>query len=49
MKLIKLMLLLAALFAIAGAAFFQLFVLLITGFFAQQLYHRHHSRIGWPF
>jgi len=49
MKFIKLMLLVAALFAIAGAAFFQLFVLLATGLFAQQLYQRHHSRIGFPF
>jgi hypothetical protein len=46
MKIIKIMVLLASLFAIAGAAFFQLFVLLATALFAQQAHNRHTSRFG---
>jgi hypothetical protein len=46
MKIIKLMILLASLFAIAGAAFFQLFVLLANALFAQQVYNRHTSRLS---
>jgi len=41
MKIIKIMILLASLFAIAGAAFFQLFVLLANKLFAQPAYNRH--------
>lgn len=40
------MILLASLFAIAGAAFFQLFVLLADLLFAQQAYNRHTSKLG---
>lgn len=46
MKIIKIMILLASLFAIAGAAFFQLFVLLANFLFAEQAYNRHTSRMG---
>jgi hypothetical protein len=41
MKILKMMILLASLFAIMGAAFFQLFVLLADTLFAQQAYNRH--------
>jgi len=41
MKIINTMILLASLFAIAGAALFQLFVLLTNTVFAQQTYNRH--------
>jgi hypothetical protein len=43
MKIITIMILLASLFAIAGAAFFQLLVLLTSTLFAQQAYDRHNS------
>jgi hypothetical protein len=46
MKILNVMVLLASLFAIAGAAFFQLFVLLTNTLFAQQAYNRHTSRPG---
>jgi hypothetical protein len=46
MKFIKIMILLASLFAIAGAAFFQLLVLLTNTLFAQQAYNRQTSRPG---
>jgi hypothetical protein len=46
MKIIKMMILLASLFAIAGAALFQLFVLLTSTLFAQQAYGRHISRLN---
>jgi len=46
MKIINMMILIASLFAIAGAAFFQLFVLLTNSLFAQQAYNRHTSRPG---
>jgi hypothetical protein len=46
MKTIKMMILLASLFAIAGAAFFQLCVLLANTLFAQQAYNRHTSRLS---
>jgi hypothetical protein len=46
MKIIEIMVLLASLFAIAGAAFFQLFVLLANTLFAQQAYNHHTSRPG---
>jgi hypothetical protein len=42
MKIINMMILLASLFAIAGAAFFQLFVLLANTFFGGHAYNRHH-------
>jgi len=38
------MILFASLFAIAGAAFFQLILLLTNTVFAQQAYNRHTSR-----
>ncbi|HEY8219471.1 MAG TPA: hypothetical protein VIF86_05170 [Methylobacter sp.] len=44
MKIIKILILLASFLAIAGAAFFQLFVLLVTNLFFQQDYHRHLPR-----
>jgi hypothetical protein len=46
MKIITIMILLASLFAIAGAAFFQLVVLIISTLFAQQAYDRHTSRLS---
>jgi hypothetical protein len=46
MKILKMMILLASLFAIAGAAFFQLVVLLTSTLFAQQVYVRHTSRLS---
>ncbi|MGZ4968580.1 MAG: hypothetical protein ACXV8O_02680 [Methylobacter sp.] len=46
MKIINLMVLLASLFAIAGAAFFQLFVLLTNNLFFHQDYNRRISRQG---
>jgi len=46
MKIIKAMVLLASFFAIAGAAVFQLFVLLTNNLFFQQHYNRHISRHG---
>ncbi|MDO9268791.1 MAG: hypothetical protein Q7T96_06730 [Methylobacter sp.] len=46
MKIITGIVLLASLFAIAGAAFFQLFVLLTNNLFFQQDYNRHISRQG---
>jgi len=44
MKIIKIIMLLASLFAIAGAAFFQLFILLTNTLFAQQAYNHNTSR-----
>jgi hypothetical protein len=44
MKIIKLLVLLASLFAIAGAAFFQLFVLLTNSLFFHQDLSRRISR-----
>jgi hypothetical protein len=44
MKIIKMMILLTSLFAIAGAAFFQLFVLLTNTLLAQQTYNHPTSR-----
>jgi hypothetical protein len=41
MKIITAMILLASLFAIAGAALFQLFVLLANKLLAQPAYNRH--------
>jgi hypothetical protein len=46
MKIIKVMVLLASLFAIAGAAFLQLFVLMTNALLDGQTYHRHPSRLG---
>ncbi|MFA6164494.1 MAG: hypothetical protein WC685_13825 [Methylobacter sp.] len=46
MKIIKVMVLLASLFAIAGTAFFQLFVLLANILFAQPVQSRHRSWLG---
>jgi hypothetical protein len=46
MKVISVMILLASLFAIAGAALFQLFVLLTNTLFAQQAFDRHNSGPG---
>lgn len=46
MKLFKTMILLGAIFSIAGMAFFQLLLLLINAVFAKQAYHRHNSRRG---
>lgn len=46
MKIITMMVLLASLLAIAGAAFFQLFVLLADSLFTQQAHNRHTSRFG---
>jgi len=46
MKIIKIIILLASLFAIAGAAFFQLIILLTNTLFSQQDYTRHISRLG---
>jgi hypothetical protein len=46
MKIITVMVLLASLFAIAGAAFFQLFILLTNALFGGQAYHRHPSRLS---
>jgi hypothetical protein len=46
MKILKVIILLASLFAIVGAAFFQLFVLLATMLFAQHAYDRHNSRLS---
>lgn len=46
MKMIKHMILVAAVFSIAGMAFLQLFVLLISALFAQQVYTRHQTRQG---
>jgi len=43
MKIITVMILLTSLFAIAGAALFQLFVLLTSTLFARQAYDRHNS------
>jgi hypothetical protein len=41
MNIIKMMIVLASLFAIAGAAFFQLCVLLTNKLFAQQAFNHH--------
>jgi hypothetical protein len=46
MKLIKAMILLGAVFSIAGMAFFQLFLLLVGAPFAKQSFHQHSSRQG---
>jgi hypothetical protein len=46
MKFIKATLLLGAVFSIAGMAFFQLFLMLISALFAKQVYHQHSSRQG---
>ena len=46
MKFIKIMVLLASLLAIVGAALFQLFVLLASTLFAQQSYDRHTTRLS---
>jgi hypothetical protein len=44
MKFIKIMILLGAVFSIAGMAFFQLFLLLVSALFAKQALHRHGSQ-----
>jgi len=46
MKIIKTMILLVSLFAIAGAALFQLFVLLTNTLFTHQAFDHHTSRPG---
>ncbi|WP_154671607.1 hypothetical protein [Candidatus Methylobacter oryzae] len=46
MKIITVLVLLAALFAIAGTAFFQLFVLLASSLFFHHNYNRHIFRRG---
>ncbi len=46
MKLIKIMLLLVSFFAIAGAAMFQLFILLTNALFFQHDYSNHNSHLG---
>jgi hypothetical protein len=46
MKIIEIMVLLASLFAIAVAAFFQLCVLLANKLFAQPAFNHHTSRPG---
>ncbi|MCK9621457.1 MAG: hypothetical protein M0R47_13090 [Methylobacter sp.] len=46
MKIIRILILLVSFLAIAGAAFFQLFVLLANSLFFQQNYHRHFPRQG---
>jgi hypothetical protein len=46
MKIINMMILTTSLFAIAGAAFFQLFILLINRLFGQQNYSGDTSRSG---
>jgi len=46
MKIINMMILIASLFAIASAGFFQLFILLINSLFGQQAYSRDTSRLG---
>jgi hypothetical protein len=46
MKIIKIIILLASLFAIAGAAFFQLIVLLTSTLFNHPTYNRHTSSLG---
>jgi len=46
MKIIKVIILLVSLLAIAGTAFFQLIVLLANNLFFQQNYYRHFPRQG---
>jgi hypothetical protein len=46
MKMIKYVILIAAVFSIAGMAFLQLLVLLLSALFAQQVYTRHQTRQG---
>ena len=46
MKIIKVIILLVSLLAIAGTGFFQLFVLLINNLFFPQYYDRHFPRQG---
>ncbi len=43
MKILNILVLLASLFAIAGAAFFRIFVLLANALFAQPVQNRHTS------
>lgn len=47
MKFIKILILFVAVFSIAGVAFFQLLLLLISAFFGQRAYKRHSSRQSW--
>jgi hypothetical protein len=44
MKLIKSMILLGAVFLIAGMAFFQMFLLFISLLFAKKMYLQHNPR-----
>lgn len=46
MKVIKNIMLVAAFFSIAGMAFLQLFILLGSALFAQQIYTRHRPQHG---
>jgi hypothetical protein len=46
MKILKILILFASFFAIAGAAFFQLFVLLAHTLFARHAYDHSISRPG---
>lgn len=46
MKILNVLVLLASLFAIAGAAFFRLFVLLANALFAQPAHNKHPSWLG---
>lgn len=46
MKILNILVLLASLFAIAGAAFFQFLVLLANALFAQPVHNRHSSWLG---
>ncbi|HEY8160170.1 MAG TPA: hypothetical protein VIF10_15855 [Methylobacter sp.] len=46
MKILNVLVLLASLFAIAGAAIFQLFVLLANALFAQPIHNRHPSSLS---
>jgi hypothetical protein len=46
MKIINIIVLLASLFAIAGAALFQLFVLLANTLFFHHVNDRHSSRLS---
>lgn len=43
MKILNILVLLASLLAIAGAAFFRLLLLLANALFAQPVHHRHPS------
>jgi len=46
MKILNVLVLLASLFAIAGAAFFRIFVLLANALFTQPVHHRYSSWLG---